>query len=211
CLAAVAGARDPRHSHHSQPGVGAGTRGRGALCLPGDNGRGDLRWDPATPVARVDHGAAGADHTAGGSARTRLRPPTRAAGPPRWFQGIDRRCGCAPTGGVRAVAGPARRGARRCRAVARSPHPLEAGMTELLAPARPVRVRVDADGVPTHLESAAGWQPVTRVLNRWRIDCDWWRSPVSREYWRLLVDDDLALECYCNRASAEWFVERVYD
>jgi len=53
-------------------------------------------------------------------------------------------------------------------------------MTELLAPARPVRVRVDADGVPTHLESAAGWQPVTRVLNRWRIDCDWWRSPVSR-------------------------------
>ncbi len=69
-------------------------------------------------------------------------------------------------------------------------------MTELLAPARPVRVRVDADGVPTHLESAAGWQPVTRVLNRWRIDCDWWRSPVSRE---------------CDRASAEWFVERVYD
>ena len=45
-------------------------------------------------------------------------------------------------------------------------------MTELLTPARPVRVRLDADGVPTHLESAAGWQPVTRVLNRWRIDCD---------------------------------------
>ena len=84
-------------------------------------------------------------------------------------------------------------------------------MTELLAPARRVRVRVDGDGVPTHLESAAGWQPVTRVLNRWRIDCDWWRSPISREYWRLLIDDDLALECFYNRASAEWFVERVYD
>jgi hypothetical protein len=84
-------------------------------------------------------------------------------------------------------------------------------VTELLAPARPVRVRLDQDGMPTHLESAAGWQPVTRVLNRWRIDCDWWRSPVSREYWRLLVDDDLALECYCNRATSEWFVERVYD
>ena len=84
-------------------------------------------------------------------------------------------------------------------------------MTELLAPARPVRVRLDAEGVPTHLESAAGWQAVTRVLNRWRIECDWWRSPVSREYWRLLIDDELAIECYCNRASAEWFVERVYD
>jgi len=84
-------------------------------------------------------------------------------------------------------------------------------MTELLSPAYPIRVQLDADGVPTHLESAAGWQPVTRVLNRWRIDCDWWRRPVSREYWRLLIDDELALECYCNRANAEWFVERVYD
>ncbi|HEY0492229.1 MAG TPA: hypothetical protein VGD57_02010 [Candidatus Dormibacteraeota bacterium] len=84
-------------------------------------------------------------------------------------------------------------------------------MTELLAPPRSVRVRLDQEGLPTHLESAAGWQPVTRVLNRWRIDCEWWRSPVSREYWRLLIDDDLALECYCNRATSEWFVERVYD
>ena len=38
-----------------------------------------------------------------------------------------------------------------------------------------------------------------------------WRRPVSREYWRLLIDDELAIECYCNRANAEWFVERVYD
>src|SRR5438270_297400 len=92
-----------------------------------------------------------------------------------------------------------------------SADPLEAGMTELLAPPRPVRVRLDAQGVPTHLESAAGWQSVTRVLNRWPIDCDWWRSPISREYWRLLIDEDLALECYCDRALAQWLVERVYD
>ena len=84
-------------------------------------------------------------------------------------------------------------------------------MTELLAPARPVRVRANVDGIPMELESAAGWQPVTRVLHRWRIDCDWWRSPVSREYWRLLLDDDLALECYCDRLTGEWFVERIYD
>jgi hypothetical protein len=84
-------------------------------------------------------------------------------------------------------------------------------VTELLIPARPVAVRLDDDGVPTHLESAAGWQPVTRVLNRWRIDCEWWRGPVSREYWRLLVADDLALECFCDRTTDLWFVERVYD
>ena len=84
-------------------------------------------------------------------------------------------------------------------------------MTELLVPAQPVGVRLDQQGIPTHLESAAGWQPVTRVLNRWRIDCEWWRAPVSREYWRLLVADDLALECYCDRTTDQWFVQRVYD
>ncbi len=84
-------------------------------------------------------------------------------------------------------------------------------MTELLLPARRMRVRLSADGVPTHLESAAGWQPVTRVLNRWRIECEWWRVPIARDYWRLLLDEDLALECFCDRTTREWFVERVYD
>jgi hypothetical protein len=84
-------------------------------------------------------------------------------------------------------------------------------MTELLTPARRIRVRLDVEGRPTHLESAAGWQPVTRVLNRWRIDCDWWRDRIAREYWRVLLDDDLALECYCDQVSGDWFVQRVYD
>ena len=86
-----------------------------------------------------------------------------------------------------------------------------AGMSELIQPPDPIQVRLDHEGTPTHLRSAAGWQLVTRVLDRWRIDCDWWRRRVSREYWRLLVDDDLALECYCDRLTDHWFVERVYD
>ena len=84
-------------------------------------------------------------------------------------------------------------------------------MTELLEPARHIRVRLDQDGRPTHLESAAGWQSVTRVLDRWRIDCDWWRDRIAREYWRVLLDNELALECYRNTESDEWFVQRVYD
>ncbi len=88
---------------------------------------------------------------------------------------------------------------------------MAARVTELLDPARRIRVRFDAGGIPTHLESAAGWQPVTRVLNRWRIDCEWWRGPISREYWRLLIGDDLALECFCDRLTNDWFLERLYD
>jgi hypothetical protein len=81
----------------------------------------------------------------------------------------------------------------------------------LIAPPRLVQVRLDSDGVPTHLHTAAGWQPVSRVLNRWRLECDWWRNPIAREYWRLLVEDDLALECFCDRLTNAWYVERVYD
>src|ERR1700674_2878886 len=209
-LTAFARARDTRGPHHPQPGVGTGAGDRGALCLPNDDRGRAVRRDPSAPAARIDRRAAGPDHAARGPAGSGLRPPAGAADSPRRFQGRDRRCGRAPAGGVRAVPGPACRDPQRCGAAPGPPDPVETRVTELLAPARPVRVRVDADGVPTHLESAAGWQPVTRILNRWRIECDWWRSPVSREYWRLLIDDDLALECYCNRASAGWFVGRVY-
>ncbi len=84
-------------------------------------------------------------------------------------------------------------------------------MTELFHPPRPIQVRSAADGTPTHIQSAAGWQPITQVLNRWRLDCDWWRVPIAREYWRLLVDNTLAVECFCDRPTAAWFLERVYD
>ena len=84
-------------------------------------------------------------------------------------------------------------------------------MTELLDPAPRIRVRLGPDGSPAHLESAAGWQPVSQILDRWRIDCDWWRDRIAREYWRLLLDDELALECYQDHASGDWFIQRIYD
>jgi hypothetical protein len=84
-------------------------------------------------------------------------------------------------------------------------------MTELLDPAQVVQVRLDDCGNPAYLRSAAGWQKVGRVLNRWRIDCEWWRRPVCRDYWRLLLDDELAVECYQDRLCDKWYLERVYD
>src|SRR5256885_10511332 len=176
----------------ARPGVVTSAHDRGALCLPDDDCGRAVRRHPSAPAACVDRRAAGTDHVACRPPGSGLYPPAGAADAPRWLHGIDRRCHRAPAGRVRVVAGAARGSAPRCRAARRPSDPVEARMTELLTPARPVRVRLDADGVPTHLESAAGWQPVTRVLNRWRTDCDWWRNPVSREYWRLLVCDDPA-------------------
>ncbi len=84
-------------------------------------------------------------------------------------------------------------------------------MTELLDPARAVQVRLNAEGTPTQVQSPAGCQTVIRVLNRWRIECDWWRLPIAREYWRLLLENELVVECFCDLKTAEWYMERVYD
>jgi hypothetical protein len=44
------------------------------------------------------------------------------------------------------------------------------------------------------------------VLETWRIDDEWWREqPVSRIYWRLLLEDGRTIDVYHDLANACWF------
>ncbi len=84
-------------------------------------------------------------------------------------------------------------------------------MTFLVDPPRAAAVRVDPQGVPSHLDAhplVGELQPV----QRWLAEVDWWSRPVSREYWRVLLSGRLLCEIYrdLNQPNA-WFVERIYD
>ena len=47
--------------------------------------------------------------------------------------------------------------------------------------------------------------------NRWLVEVDWWRRPVAREYWKLVVSDRVLCEVYHDLDQDAWFLERVYD
>jgi hypothetical protein len=80
----------------------------------------------------------------------------------------------------------------------------------LVHPPRPIEVRVGEDGAPRYLSS----DPLVgelKVVQRWIADLDWWSEPVSREYWKVVLQDRLLCDIFRDRIEEGWFLERVYD
>ena len=59
---------------------------------------------------------------------------------------------------------------------------------------RPLRVEADEHGLPLRLGKTRPTQKVTAVLERWRIDEEWWRDPISRLYYQVELEDGQALQ-----------------
>ena len=46
------------------------------------------------------------------------------------------------------------------------------------------------------------------VRERWRIDDEWWRSPISREYLAVVLDDGRVLTLYRDLADDRWYAQK---
>ena len=50
---------------------------------------------------------------------------------------------------------------------------------------------------------------VTAIEDRWEIDEEWWRTrPVSRMYYRVLLEDGQALTIYRDMLNGIWYRQR---
>ena len=82
-------------------------------------------------------------------------------------------------------------------------------MSRLYDPEPPITVEVDNQGRP----AALTWQPrepVRKLVNRWRVDDDWWRVPISRTYYTVATPTML-LEIYRDDIAGDWYLQRVID
>jgi hypothetical protein len=86
-------------------------------------------------------------------------------------------------------------------------------MRPLGAP-RGARVTVGADGVPTAVQigrgghaRSAGTRRVIAVRERWRIDDEWWRSPLARDYVTVVLEDGRPLTLYRDLVEGGWWVQ----
>ena len=72
----------------------------------------------------------------------------------------------------------------------------------------PIAVRAGPDGSPLAVRRGA-WRapcPVARILDRWRIDDEWWRErPIPRLNRELLPDDGMRLLVYPDLIDGAWF------
>ena len=74
---------------------------------------------------------------------------------------------------------------------------------------RTVDVRTDEHGEPVHVRLPG--KPARRVdavRERWRIDDEWWRAPISREYLAVVLDDGRHLTLYHDLLEGGWYVQK---
>lgn len=91
-------------------------------------------------------------------------------------------------------------------------------MSRLLT--EPLRVEVGREGgLPRRVLLPGGDSPllVVGIHSRWRVEADWWRTPLSREYWKLGLRRDpggqpsLVCDVFHDLLGGGWHLTRVYD
>ena len=82
-------------------------------------------------------------------------------------------------------------------------------MTELLE--GELGVLTGPGGLPEVLVASGGRRRVEAVAARWRVETDWWRSPVRRDYFRCLLDDAECVDLYRDLETGLWHWSRRHD
>jgi len=52
---------------------------------------------------------------------------------------------------------------------------------------------------------------VESVICHWRINQEWWKRPVERDYFRVRLAGGVVCELFRNNFSGGWQLQRVYD
>jgi hypothetical protein len=82
-------------------------------------------------------------------------------------------------------------------------------MTRLLREHPAIDAELDAAGQLVAIRWNGRREPV-EVCNRWRVEEEWWRAPIARDYFKVVGAQWLAL-VYLDRVDGTWHLERVYD
>lgn len=71
----------------------------------------------------------------------------------------------------------------------------------------PVRVTADTDGRPLAIVegNGCGRRMVLQVRERWRIDDEWWRTPISRLYYQVVLEGGRTLALYHDLEGGGWY------
>jgi len=82
-------------------------------------------------------------------------------------------------------------------------------VTRLLREHPPIAAELDAAGRLVAI-SWAGLRESVEVCNQWRVEENWWRDPIRRDYFKVVGPRWLAL-VYLDRVDGTWHLERLYD
>ena len=74
---------------------------------------------------------------------------------------------------------------------------------------RAVDVRTDEAGEPLYVRfPGRPSRHVDVVRERWRIDDEWWRLPISRDYRTVVLDDGRSVTLYHDLLDGRWYAQK---
>lgn len=71
---------------------------------------------------------------------------------------------------------------------------------------RPIRVTI-ANGLPARVTIERSTRTVERVQDTWIIEDEWWRQPISRQYYTLILDSGTFLTVFHDRVADSWHAQ----
>ena len=70
-----------------------------------------------------------------------------------------------------------------------------------------IRVRTTKRGHPAEIRTGRGRQMVQEIQDIWRIDDEWWREPISRLYYRVLLTNGHLCTLYHDLTEERWHMQ----
>jgi hypothetical protein len=84
-------------------------------------------------------------------------------------------------------------------------------MTRFWAKGKLIHVVSNGLGEPKRFEWQRGTHHVNAIARQWRVDLDWWRIRVWRDYFKLVTNSGLLVVIYRDLLSDQWYLQRLYD
>lgn len=73
---------------------------------------------------------------------------------------------------------------------------------------REIDVRANGLGEPAEVTRNGRGSRVAAVRNTWRIDDEWWRERISRQYFRVELQGGLPLTIFHDLVSGKWYQQK---
>lgn len=75
---------------------------------------------------------------------------------------------------------------------------------------RPTKVMVNALNLPELLTLAGEQEPIFGIDEHWRVERHWWRIPIRRDYYRIILADGSLRNLFQDLTNGEWFIDRAW-
>ena len=73
---------------------------------------------------------------------------------------------------------------------------------------QPATVEADEKGLPRAIVTQGCWLAVDAIFDVWRIDDEWWRTPLIRRYFLVALEGGVLRTLFQDLLSGQWYEQR---